>query len=308
MSEYHRPVLFREVLEGLNAAKGGTFFDATLGGGGHSYGILSASADSVLIATDKDDEAIAAARERLAPFRGRFELFRTDYKNYEKVLGDRRLDGFLIDCGISSHQIDDASRGFSYRSADAPLDMRMDRRSHLTAEKVVNEYSEEQLIRILRMYGEEQFAPSIVRNILRARAKGRIGTCGQLKTLTEEGIPPKFRSAACARKTFQAIRIEVNGELEGFEACVRGLVEKLKKGGRACILTFHSLEDRIVKQVFKDLSTACTCPKNLPVCVCGRRQTVEYVGKQPQTAGEEEIASNPRSKSAKLRIVEKIVE
>ncbi len=308
MSEYHLPVMLREVLEGLNIRAGGVYFDGTVGGGGHSYGILSADPTVRLIATDKDGDAIDEAGKRLARFEGRFELHRTDYKNYQEVLGDRKLDGVLVDCGISSHQIDDASRGFTYRTADAPLDMRMDKRSRLTAEEVVNGYPEEELIRILRSYGEEQFAPSIVRNIARARGKGRIRTCGELKELTEAGIPPKFRSAACARKTFQAIRIEVNGELDGLEACIRGLVGKLKQGGRACILTFHSLEDRIVKQVFRDLTTACECPKNFPVCVCGKKKVAEYVGKQPQTAGEEEIGMNPRSKSAKLRIVEKIVE
>ncbi len=308
MCDYHKPIMLREVLEGLNAAKGGTFFDATLGGGGHSFGILSASEDSYLIATDKDDEAIAEATKRLAPFKGRFELFRTDYKNYAEVLGERKLDGLLIDCGISSHQINDAARGFAYRIPDAPLDMRMDRRSALTAEQIVNEYPEERLVRLLRMYGEEQFAPSIVRNIARARLKKRITTCGELKMLTEEGIPPKFRSAACARKTFQAIRIEVNGELDGLEECIRGLVGRLKKGGRACILTFHSLEDRIVKQVFRDLSSDCECPKTLPVCVCGKKKEIELITKKPLTASEEELEANPRSKSAKLRIAEKIVE
>ncbi len=300
--------MLEETLEGLHVGHGGVYYDATLGGGGHAYGILAADPQIRLIATDKDDEAIAAATERLAPFRGRYTVFRTDYKNYAEALGDLRLDGFLIDCGISSHQIDDPARGFSYRIADAPLDMRMDRRSPLTAEEVVNGYSEERLISLLRMYGEEQFAPSIVRNIARARAQRRIATCGELKMLVEEGIPPKFRSAACARKTFQAIRIEVNGELEGLEQCVRGLIGRLKVGGRACILTFHSLEDRIVKQVFKDLSSDCVCPKNFPVCVCGKRKQIEIITKKPLTASEEEIASNPRSKSAKLRIAEKTAE
>ena len=309
MSEYHLPIMLGEVLAGLNIRSGGLYFDGTVGGGGHSYAILEADSTVRLVATDKDDEAIKEAEKRLHCFEGRYRLVRTDYKQFENALAPgERLDGFLLDFGVSSHQIDDASRGFAYRIAEAPLDMRMDRRSPFTAEEVVNGYSEEKLIRLLRMYGEEQFAPSIVRNIVRARAKQRITTCGELKTLVEEGIPPKFRSAACARKTFQAIRIEVNGELEGLEQCVRGLIGRLKVGGRACILTFHSLEDRIVKQVFKDLSSDCVCPKNLPVCVCGKRKQIEIIGKKPLTASGEEIASNPRSKSAKLRIAEKIAE
>ncbi len=306
---YHRPVMLEEVLAGLNLKRGGLYFDGTVGGGGHSYAILEADPTVRLVATDKDDEAISEAEKRLKCFEGRYRLVHTDYKQFENALApEDRLDGFLLDFGISSHQIDDGARGFSYRIAEAPLDMRMDRRSPLTAEDVVNGYGEEALIKLLRMYGEEQFAPSIVRNIVRARAKERITTCGALKALVEEGIPPKFRSAACARKTFQAIRIEVNGELEGLEACIRGLIGRLKVGGRACILTFHSLEDRIVKQVFRDLSSDCVCPKNFPVCVCGKRKQLEIIGKKPLTASEEEIESNPRSKSAKLRIAEKIAE
>ena len=191
---YHRPVMLNEVLAGLNIKSGGLYFDGTVGGGGHSYAILDADPTVRLVATDKDDEAIAAAEKRLTCFEGRYRLVRTDYKQFENALApEERLDGFLLDFGISSHQIDDGARGFSYRIADAPLDMRMDRRSPLTAEDVVNGYGEERLIRLLRMYGEEQFAPSIVRNIVRARAKSRITTCGELKTLIEEGIPPKFR-------------------------------------------------------------------------------------------------------------------
>ena len=309
MDFYHKPIMLREVLAGLNIKGGGVYFDGTVGGGGHSYAILESNATATLVATDRDGEAVEAATKRLAPFAGRYRIVRANYKDFDKVLSpEEQIDGFLLDFGISSHQIDDEKRGFAYRIAEAPLDMRMDTRSPLTAEEVVNEYPEERLVKILREYGEEQFAAAIVRNIARARAKGRIRTCGELKTLTEEGIPPKFRSAACARKTFQAIRIEVNGELDGLEACVRGLIARLKKGGRACILTFHSLEDRIVKQVFRDLSTECTCPKSFPVCVCGKRKQIEIIAKKPITASEEEITENPRSKSAKLRLAEKIDE
>ena len=186
--------------------------------------------------------------------------------------------------------------------------MRMDKRSSLTAADVVNGYGEETLRKILAEYGEEPFAGTIARNIVREREKKQITTCGELRGLVEHSLPPKYRSAACARQTFQAIRIEVNGELDGLGECIRGLIGRLKKGGRACILTFHSLEDRIVKTVFKDLSTACTCPKNFPVCVCGRVRQLEILTKKPLTAGTEEIQSNPRAKSAKLRIAEKITE
>ncbi len=309
MSEYHRPIMVDEVLEGLAIRPGGVYFDGTAGGGGHSYAILASDPTVRLIATDKDGDAIRAAGERLAPFAGRFQLFRTDFKNYEAVLsaaGVDALDGYLLDLGISSHQIDDARRGFAYRSDDAPLDMRMDDRTPLTAETVVNEYPEEALVRILREYGEETFAPSIVRTLVREREKGRIRTCGALRDIIERSVPARYRYNACARKTFQAIRIEVNGELDGLRECVEGLTRRLKKGGRACILTFHSLEDRIVKNVFRSMSEGCTCPKSFPVCVCGKKQEIELVNRKPITAGEEEQRINSRSASAKLRVARKV--
>ncbi len=306
---YHLPVLLREVLEGLAVKPNGVYFDGTVGGAGHSEAILKQDPTIRLIGTDKDGDAIAEATGRLAPFAGRVSLHRTDYRNFAAVLdeeGVEALDGFLLDFGVSSHQIDDEERGFAYRKKDAPLDMRMDRRSGLTAEEVVNTYSEERLRRIFREYGEEAFSSPIARGIVRARERERIVTAGRLEALVEEGIPPKFRSAACARKVFQAIRIEVNGELDGLRECVIGLIRRLKTGGRACILTFHSLEDRIVKQAMRDLSTACTCPKSFPVCVCGKKQEIKLLTKKPLTATEEEIAINPRSKSAKLRVAEKL--
>ncbi len=309
MSAYHAPIMLSEVIEGLNIKPNGLYFDGTCGGAGHSSAILEREPTARLVATDKDEDAVREASRRLAPFEGRYRLVRTDFKNFAEVLSpEERLDGFLLDLGISSHQIDDAARGFAYRSAEAPLDMRMDKRSALTAFDVVNTYTEEDLRRILREYGEEPFAGTIARNIVRERQTQSISTCGALRQLVEESIPAKFRSAACARQTFQAIRIEVNGELDGLEACIRGLVARLKKGGRAAILSFHSLEDRIVKTVFRDLSTACTCPKNFPVCVCGRVKQLEILTKKPLTASEEEQTENPRAKSAKLRIAEKITE
>lgn len=309
MQPYHLPVMPEEVVRGLNLTSGGVYFDGTVGGGGHSEAILRADPTVKLIGTDRDGEAIEASAERLSPFEGRFQLYRSNYKDFDDVLdraGVERLDGVLLDFGISSHQIDDEKRGFSYRSTSAPLDMRMDRDSGLTAKLVVNEYEPDKLLRILRDYGEEQFAPLIVKNIVKERAKGGIETCGQLARIVEESIPPRFRSAACARQTFQAIRIEVNGELEGLGDCVKGLVRRLKRGGRICVLTFHSLEDRIVKQAFRELESDCVCPKSLPVCVCGKKKEIELVNKKPITASEREIGQNPRAKSAKLRIAEKV--
>lgn len=309
MSEYHRPIMVNEVLEGLNVRDGGVYFDGTAGGGGHSFAILASNPTVRLIATDKDGEAICEVTKRLQPFQGRFKLFRTDFKNFAQVFeeaGIEKIDGFLLDLGISSHQIDTRERGFAYMCDDAPLDMRMDDRAPLTAETVVNEYPEAELIRILREYGEETFASSIVRRICAVRQEERIRTCGQLKEIVERSVPPKYRFNACARKTFQAIRIEVNGELDGLRECITGLIRRLKPDGRACVLTFHSLEDRIVKEVFRSMAEGCTCPKTFPICVCGKKQEVEIVTKKPLTAGREEREENSRSSSAKLRIARKL--
>ena len=298
-----------EVIAGLAIKPHGVYFDGTVGGGGHSFSILESDPTVRLIGTDRDEEAVKAAGERLRPFEGRFQLYKSDYRKYSEILkraGADRLDGVLLDLGISSHQIDDEERGFSYRKASAPLDMRMDRQSDFTAEDVVNEYAEEKLFRILRDYGEERFAGAIASNIVRRRETSRITTCGELASIVEESIPLKFRSPACARQTFQAIRIEVNGELTGMRECIKGLVRHLKPGGRICILTFHSLEDRIVKETFRELQTPCTCPPQFPVCVCGKKKEVELVNKKPITAGAEETELNSRSKCAKLRIACKI--
>ena len=309
MSEYHRPIMEGEVVEGLCVKAGGVYFDGTLGGGGHSFAILSANPTATLLATDKDNEAIQEATRRLAPFEGRYQIFHSDFKNFQEVFaqaGVEKIDGFLLDLGISSHQIDDEKRGFAYRLKNAPLDMRMDQTKALSAHEVVNTYPEEALKRILKEYGEERFAANIAKNIVKYRSKKPVETCGELEEIVRGSIPAKLRSAACARQSFQAIRIEVNGELEGLGECVRELVKSLKKGGRGCVLTFHSLEDRIVKQTFKDLSTGCTCPKEFPVCVCGRKAQVKLLGRY--TASESEIRENSRSKSAKLRVIEKISE
>lgn len=309
----HIPVMLEECMEGLNLKDGGIYYDATVGGGGHSYEILKrTSPDTKLIATDKDDDAIAAATERLGEFAGRFRIFKSDYKNFGEVFekaGIDKLDGILVDFGVSSYQLDNAERGFSYMKPDAPLDMRMDRSSPLTAEIILNEYPEREISKILDAYGEERFASKIAANVVKERGKAPLKTCGQFVKIIEESIPEKFsRNGPVARKSFQAVRIAVNGELDGLYECVTGLVGRLKTGGRIAILTFHSLEDRIVKKAFNQLETDCICDKRLPVCVCGKKKEIEIITKRPTVATPREMAVNSRSKCAKLRIAEKIIE
>ena len=307
----HKPVMLEECMQGLSLKEGGVWFDGTVGGGGHSYEILKrTSPGGKLIATDLDDEAIAAATKRLSEFDGRFTIYKSNYKDFERVFeqaGIEKIDGAILDFGISSHQIDDEERGFSYRSANAPLDMRMDRNSPLTAEIIVNTYSEEKLARILKMYGEETFAKQIARNIVKYRADKPLKTSGELSEIIKSSIPAKFRfGAPCERKTFQALRIEVNGELDGLYELTLSLARRLKKGGRIVILTFQSLEDRIVKEAFKYLENPCSCPSNFPVCVCGKKPELKIITKKPITATQEELDDNSRSKCAKLRIAEKL--
>ena len=307
----HKPVMLEECMQGLALKEGGVWFDGTVGGGGHSYEILRRTGDSgKLIATDLDDEAIAAATKRLSVFDGRFQIFKSNYKNFERVFdraGVEKIDGAILDFGISSHQIDDEDRGFSYRKADAPLDMRMDQNAPLTAETVVNTYSEDKLARILKMYGEETFAKQIARNIVKAREIKPLKTSGELSEIIKNSIPAKFRyGAPCERKTYQALRIEVNGELDGLYELTLALTRRLKPGGRIVILTFQSLEDRIVKEAFRYLENPCRCPSSFPVCVCGKKPEIKIVNKKPITASEAELADNSRSKCAKLRIAEKI--
>ncbi|MBO5525791.1 MAG: 16S rRNA (cytosine(1402)-N(4))-methyltransferase RsmH [Clostridia bacterium] len=308
----HKPVMLKECLDGLNVKDGGVYFDGTVGGGGHSYEILRRSSPSGrLIATDLDSEAINAAQSRLSEFGGRFEIYKSNYKRFEEVFSEAnvdKVDGVLLDFGVSSHQLDKEMRGFSYMKHYAPLDMRMDTKAYLTAEIVVNGYPEDKLYRIIRDYGEERFAANIARNVVKYREKQRITTCGQLVEIIEKSIPKKFQlGAPCARKTFQAIRIEVNGELEGLYDCVVGLSRRLKKGGRIAILTFHSLEDRIVKNAFRDLEQDCICDKSIPVCVCGKVKELEVVTKKPILPSEAEMEDNSRSRCAKLRIAERII-
>lgn len=307
----HIPVMLNECIDGLNLKSGGIYFDGTVGGGGHSYEILkSSSPNGRLIATDLDEDAIKSASQRLSEFEGRFKIYKSNYKDFEEVLKSENidlLDGALLDFGVSSYQLDCEERGFSYMKPDAPLDMRMDKSSPFTAEKLLNEYPQNEIAKILKDYGEEKFAQKIAANIVRERTRKPLKTCGELVNIIESSIPAKFKlNGPCSRKSFQAIRIAVNGELDGLYDCVLALTRRLKPGGRIAILTFHSLEDRIVKQAFKMLECDCICDKSLPVCVCGKKKEIEIITKKPVTASVKEMAINSRSKCAKLRIAEKI--
>ena len=312
MSELkHFSVMLNECMDGLKVQDGGIYFDGTLGGGGHSYEILRRSApNGRLVATDLDTYAIGRAGDKLKEFEGRFTFVNDNFKNFsniKKQLDIESFDGILLDLGVSSFQLDDRERGFSYMSKDVVLDMRMDRTSPLTAETVVNEYSESELKRILTEYGEERFTNQIVKNIVLSRKNKRIRTTGELIEIIERSIPKKFQQDGHpAKRTFQAIRIEVNGELDGLYKTIIEMTRALRKGGRIAILTFHSLEDRIVKSAFKELECDCVCDKSLPICVCGKKKEIEIITKHPIVATEFELGVNSRSKSAKLRIAEKI--
>ena len=306
----HVPVMLEECLNALNLSDGKIYFDGTIGGAGHSYEILKRTKNSRLYATDLDTDSIERATERLKEFDGRFFIENLNYKEFYKVKEKYNIEGFdgiLLDFGMSSFQIDDKKRGFSYLSGEYPLDMRMKKDAPLSAKEVVNNYSEKDLERILREYGEEKFSKKIAENIVKERNVKPIETCGELVDIIEKSIPKKFQVGGHpAKRTFQAIRIEVNDELNDLENAVKGLARSLNKGGRIAIITFHSLEDRIVKNAFKDLNTDCVCPKNFPVCVCGKKKEIEIITKHPITPTEEEMEINSRSKSAKLRIAEKI--
>ncbi len=307
----HFSVLLSESVKGLNVKDGGIYFDGTLGGGGHSYKILSESAPSGrLVATDLDDYAIERAKDRLKEFEGRFTIVKDNFKNFNEIkdkLNISGFDGIILDLGVSSFQLDDRERGFSYLGENEALDMRMDKTAALTAEKIVNEYSENELKNIFSEYGEERFSFSIAKNIVKQRKVKPIKTIGELNKIIAESIPAKFQhDGHPSKRVFQALRIEVNGELDGLYDTVVSMVRGLNKGGRISVITFHSLEDRIVKKAFKELETDCICDKSLPVCVCGKKKEIEIITKHPIVAGEEELNFNGRAKSAKLRIAEKI--
>lgn len=310
MEFHHLPVLLNECLDALDVKPDGAYLDCTLGGGGHSSEILKRLDGGRLIGIDRDAEAIAAATARLAGLnpRAEFVAVRGNFHDAKALLAERgigALDGVLIDLGVSSHQLDARERGFSYHD-DAPLDMRMDANQPLTAREIVNGWSEDELTRILRDYGEENWARQIARVICDRRP---IETTAQLVAVIDAAIPKKFRAkdgSHPARRTFQALRIAVNDELDPLAPALRDLVSMLKPGGRIAVIAFHSLEDRIVKNCFRELANPCICPKNLPVCVCGRKPALRLLTRKPITASEEELAGNPRARSATLRVGEKL--
>ncbi|MCH5151068.1 MAG: 16S rRNA (cytosine(1402)-N(4))-methyltransferase RsmH [Clostridiales bacterium] len=303
MTFSHKSVLLEECVEALNVKPDGIYVDCTAGGGGHSKAILDKlSGNGLLVAIDKDEDALKACRERLQG--DNVKLVHSDFKNLTQVLdslGIDKVDGILADLGVSSYQIDTPERGFSYMASEAPLDMRMDRESSLTAKEVVNTYSEAELIKIIRDYGEEKFAKSIVKSIVTERQKSAIETCGQLVALIDKSVPRHLKSGHPAKRTFQALRIEVNKELDGLEKFVADAVDRLNPDGRLAVITFHSLEDRAVKHSFQDLATDCICPPNLPVCVCNHKAKGVALTKKPILPSKQEQLSNPRSQSAKLR-------
>lgn len=304
----HYSVMLSECVEGLNIEPNGLYVDCTAGGGGHSYEIAKRlSQNGKLIAIDRDIEAINAVKERLAPFSDRVEIVQSNFSNLKSILNGRRPNGVLIDLGISSHQIDTAERGFSYMQ-DAPLDMRMNRDDPISAYDVVNGYSEDRLADIIFKYGEEKFSRRIASRIVNRRSEKPIETTLELVSIITDAIPPKFREkgSSPAKRTFQAIRIEVNGELDIIEPTVKDIAECLSPCGRMAIITFHSLEDRAVKQTIADLSKGCTCPPDFPVCVCGKKPILKAISRKPILPSEEELKENKRSHSAKLRVAEKL--
>ena len=307
----HIPVLLDETLELLAPARGGIFVDGTLGGGGHAEAVLSRlPEDGRLIGIDRDWEAVHAAGDRLSAFGGRFTALHGNFFDMRALLagiGVSAVDGILLDLGVSSHQLDTQERGFSYKS-EAALDMRMDQQASLSARDVVNTYSEEALARVIWTFGEERFSRRIAERICRLREQSPIETTLQLAQIVRDAMPGKYRNEPQhpARRTFQALRIEVNSELSGLDQAVEQACDLLQKGGRLCIITFHSLEDRIVKQAFRRFENPCTCAPSAPICNCGKEPKAKVLTKKPLTASDEEEARNSRSTSAKLRCIEKI--
>lgn len=306
----HIPVMLDECIDGLQIRPDGIYLDGTLGGGGHSLQIAKRLTSGKLIAFDKDEQAIEAAKKKLALYADNIEYVHDDFKNapaHLDRLGIDRLDGVLLDLGVSSYQLDNAARGFSYQQ-DAPLDMRMDTSQALTAKQVVNEYDEKQLADVIYRYGEDRLSRRIAANIVRYRAAEPIITTGQLADIVEKSYPAalRWKGGNPCKRTFQAIRIEVNAELSELDAAVSELSKRLKVGGRICIITFHSLEDRIVKTTFAELEKSCICPPRQPVCTCNKRQEIKIINKKPITASGRELTHNTRSQSAKLRIAERV--
>ena len=309
----HKSVLLNETVDALNIRPDGIYVDGTLGGAGHSYEICRRlSPKGRLIGIDQDEAAIKAATEHLGEFKDRVTIIRSNYcemKQQLNRLGVTSVDGIMLDLGVSSYQLDTADRGFTYRE-DAPLDMRMDQRQSRTARDIVNEYSEMELYRVIRDYGEDKFAKNIAKHIVQARQKISLETTGELIQVIKAAIPMKVRAVGGhpAKRTFQAIRIELNNELGVLEDSLDDMIELLNDEGRLCIITFHSLEDRIVKNRFRENENPCTCPREFPVCVCGKKSKGRVITRKPILPGEIELEENPRSKSAKLRVFERHIE
>lgn len=306
----HKSVLLKETIEYLNIRPDGIYVDGTLGGGGHAYEVCKRlSKKGRFVGIDQDEDAIKAATRRLSEFEDKIQIVRGNYCDMQEMLAETGLagaDGIVLDLGVSSYQLDDPARGFTYR-VDAPLDMRMDKRQDFTAKDLLNTYSEQELYRIIREYGEDKFAKNIAKHIVQAREKKEIETTGELTEIIKAAIPAKVRMSGGhpAKRTFQAIRIELNRELQVLEESLEDMIHLLNPGGRICIITFHSLEDRIVKNIYKKSENPCTCPSDFPVCVCGKQPLGRVVTKRPVVPTEEELAYNSRSKSAKLRVFER---
>ena len=309
----HKSVLLEETIEGLRVKPDGIYVDGTLGGAGHAREVCQRlSAKGRFIGIDQDQDAIVAASERLAAYGDRVTIIRSNYcymSNELKNLGIHQVDGILLDLGVSSYQLDNEERGFTYR-ADAPLDMRMDQRQSRTAADIINGYEEKELYRIIRDYGEDKFAKNIAKHIVAARQQKPVETTGELTEIIRRAIPMKIQAAGGhpAKRTFQAVRIELNRELDVLRESLDGMIDMLGDGGRICVITFHSLEDRIVKTIFRKNENPCTCPPDFPVCVCGKKSKGRVITRKPILPGEEELSENSRSKSAKLRIFERRIE
>lgn len=306
----HRSVLLEETIEGLHIKPDGIYVDGTLGGGGHAFEVCSCLGNKgIFVGVDQDAAAIEAAGQRLKGFGEKVRIVRSNYRDVKsqlQKLGIDKVDGIILDLGVSSYQLDTAERGFSYRE-DAPLDMRMDTRQVRTARDIVNEYSEMELFHVIRDYGEDRFAKNIAKHLVKRRKEKPVETTGELAEIIKGAIPMKYqkKSGHPAKRTFQAIRIELNRELEVLKDSLDDMIELLNPGGRLCIITFHSLEDRIVKSAFRRNENPCTCPPDFPVCVCGNVSKGRIVTKKPVLPGEREMEENSRSKSAKLRIFER---